>query len=81
MFTEYIAWIKPNGLIDLDENSLKDLIGKKVKIAVVPESITEKDYKSGDIIRLLKEGPKVNFKNDLITREWIHSREDDGNLY
>ena len=53
---------------------------KEIQISYVIKN--EKSQKSvQEFTDLLKNGPKISLKNDHITREWIHERDNDEYLY
>lgn len=75
-----ITYLKPNGKLDIAPDLAKKLINRKLKLIYEIES-EEQEKDAKDFIDLLRNGPKIRLKNDHITREWIHERDDDGYLY
>ncbi len=52
---------------------------KNTEIFENKSNIEEKT--ADDFINLLNNSPKISLKEDNITREWIHKKEDENDLY
>jgi len=77
---QIITKMKSNGVLDISPDLLKKLIGRQLKVIYDIEKETKtKDAK--DFIELLRKGPKIKLKEDTLTREFLHRRDDDGYLY
>ena len=75
-----ITKLKSNGVLDIKPDLLKKLIGKQLKVIYD----IKKEYKTkdaNDFIELLRKGPKIKLKEDNLTREFLHRRDDNGYLY
>lgn len=77
---QIITKMKSDGVLDINPVLLKKLINKRIKIIYdIEKEAKTKDAK--DFIELLKKGPKVKLKEDNLTREFLHRRENNGYLY
>lgn len=75
-----ITKMKSNGVLDISPVLLKKLMNKRIKIIYDIEK-EDKTKDAKDFIELLKKGPKIKLKEDNLTREFLHRRDDDGYLY
>lgn len=77
---QIITKMKSNGVLDINPVLLKKLINKRIKIIYdIEKEAKTKDAK--DFIELLRKGPKIKLKEDNLTREFLHRRENNGYLY
>ena len=72
--------MKSNGVLDVSPVLLKKLMNKRIKIIYDIEK-EDKTKDAKDFIELLRKGPKIKLKEDNLTREFLHRRDDDGYLY
>jgi hypothetical protein len=75
-----ITQITSDGHLNVSDELLNELIGKKIKLVYEVES-EEQEKDAKDFIDLLKNGPKVEGKGVKVTREWIHDRDEDDLRY
>lgn len=77
---QIITKMKSDGVLDINPVLLKKLINKRIKIIYdIEKEAKTKDAK--DFIALLRKGPKIKLKEDNLTREFLHRRDDNGYLY
>ena len=82
------ASVKKGGIVeircpDLQPDTIVDVI---ILITSMPddkerENFETKKYPVSDFSILLKDGPKISLKQKRISREWIHRKESDNDLY
>ncbi len=77
---QIITKMKSDGVLDISPVLLKKLIGKQLKIIYHIER-ESKTKDANDFIELLRKGPKIKLKEDNLTREFLHKRDDNGYLY
>lgn len=75
-----ITKMKSDGVLDISPVLLKKLMNKRIKIIYDIEK-EDKTKDAKDFIELLRKGPKIKLKEDNLTREFLHRRDDDGYLY
>ena len=77
---QIITKIKSNGVLDINLDLLKRLIGRQLKVIYDIEK-EDKIKDAEDFIELLRKGPKIKLKEENLTREFLHRRDDNGYLY
>ena len=77
---QIITKMKSDGVLDISPVLLKKLMNKRIKIIYDIEK-EDKTKDAKDFIELLKKGPKIKLKEDNLTREFLHRRDDNGYLY
>ncbi len=80
------ANVKKGGIVeiccpDLQPDTIVDVI-----ILIAPndratENFETKKYPVSDFSALLEDGPKISLRQKKITREWIHQKEGENDLY
>ncbi len=77
---QIITKMRSDGVLDISPVLLKKLMNKRIKIIYdIEKEAKTKDAK--DFIELLRKGPKIKLKEDNLTREFLHRRDDNGYLY
>jgi hypothetical protein len=77
---QIITKMKSDGVLDISPVLLKKLMNKRIKIIYDIEK-EDKTKDAKDFIELLRKGPKIKLKEDNLTREFLHRRDDNGYLY
>ena len=76
----FVIRCKTKDILDINPDLLKKLTGKQLKIIYDIEK-EDKTKDAKDFIELLRKGPKIKLKEDNLTREFLHRRDDNGYLY
>ena len=77
---QIITKMRSDGVLDISPVLLKKLMNKRIKIIYDIEK-EDKTKDAKDFIELLRKGPKIRLKEDNLTREFLHRRDDNGYLY
>ena len=77
---QIITKMKSDGVLDISPVLLKKLMNKRIKIIYDIEK-EDKTKDAKDFIELLKKGPKIKLKEDNLTREFLHRRDNNEYLY
>ena len=80
MQQQIITKMKSDGVLDISPVLLKKLMHKRIRIIYdIEKDAKTKDTK--DFIELLRKGPKIKLKEENLTREFLHRKDDNGYLY